>query len=86
TYSPHARGGTGVTFPWRQLEGVAIDAPVILAGGLTAENVAEAVATVRPFAVDVASGVESSRGIKDHGAIRAFCAAVRAADAKRVNR
>jgi phosphoribosylanthranilate isomerase len=85
TYSPQARGGTGVTFSWRQLDGVTIDTPVILAGGLTVENVAEAVATVHPFAVDVASGVESSRGIKDHVAIRAFCAAVRAADAKRVN-
>ncbi|MDZ4180304.1 MAG: phosphoribosylanthranilate isomerase [Coriobacteriia bacterium] len=85
TYSPEARGGTGSTFPWRQLDEISIEVPVILAGGLSAANVAEAIETVRPFAVDVASGVESSRGIKDHVAIRAFGAAVRAADAKRVD-
>jgi phosphoribosylanthranilate isomerase len=53
--------------------------PVILAGGLTSENVAEAIRQVRPYAVDVASGIESAPGIKDHGKIAAFVAAARSA-------
>jgi phosphoribosylanthranilate isomerase len=67
-------GGTGQTHDWeRTRELVAeLDVPVILAGGLTPENVAEAVETVRPFAVDVASGVEREGGVKDHDAVRTF--------------
>ena len=67
-------GGTGETHNWeRTSERVAgLDTPVILAGGLTPENVAAAVATVDPFAVDVASGVEREGGLKDHGAVRRF--------------
>ncbi|MFB6163738.1 MAG: phosphoribosylanthranilate isomerase [Haloarculaceae archaeon] len=67
-------GGTGQTHDWtRTRELVAdLDVAVVLAGGLTPENVAEAVATVRPFAVDVASGVEDGGGVKDHDAVRAF--------------
>jgi len=67
-------GGTGETHDWeRTRETVAaLDAPVVLAGGLTPANVTEAVETVRPFAVDVASGVEREGGVKDHEAVRQF--------------
>ena len=67
-------GGTGETHDWdRTAEIVAeIDVPVILAGGLTPDNVAAAVETVAPFGVDVASGVEAEPGVKDHDAVRQF--------------
>jgi phosphoribosylanthranilate isomerase len=71
------RGGSGVAFDWRWVARLALATPVVLAGGLTPANVAAAVATVSPAAVDVASGVESSPGIKDHEAIAAFIAAAR---------
>ncbi|MGB9965057.1 phosphoribosylanthranilate isomerase [Halobacterium hubeiense] len=69
-------GGTGRTHDWDATREFAdgVDSPVVLAGGLTPENVAEAVATVDPFAVDVASGVERTGGEKDHGAVRRFVA------------
>lgn len=73
-------GGTGQTFPWsvaRDFVRVRPELRVILAGGLTAENVSEAIATVRPFGVDVTSGVESSPGRKDHGRMRDFIAVAR---------
>lgn len=74
-------GGAGQTFDWSALAGVkhACRKPLILAGGLTPENVGEAIRAVRPYAVDVSSGVESSPGVKDAGLIQAFCAAVRQA-------
>ncbi len=72
-------GGTGKTFDW-SLAPDRLDLPIVLAGGLRAENVAGAIAQVRPAAVDVSGGVEASPGIKDPGRIRQFIAAVRAAD------
>jgi phosphoribosylanthranilate isomerase len=67
-------GGTGETHDWERTAALVaeLDAPVILAGGLGPANVAEAVETVAPFAVDVASGVEREGGVKDHDAVRQF--------------
>ncbi len=76
-WSPAAHGGTGTTFNWDIAARAAASHPIILAGGLTPENVAEAVATVKPYAVDVSSGVESAPGIKDAGLVRAFIGAAR---------
>lgn len=73
-------GGSGRVFPWeiaRQFIEAKPTIRLILAGGLTPENVAEAVAMVRPFGVDVTSGVESSPGVKDHGRLRAFITAAK---------
>ncbi len=70
---PGERGGTGTTCDWGLArEAVATGKPVILAGGLTPENVGEAVRAVRPYAVDVSGGVEAAPGKKDHERIRAF--------------
>jgi len=65
-------GGSGVPFDWSLAEGVSEVAPVILAGGLTPDNVAEAIRAVRPYAVDVASGVESAPGKKDPARLARF--------------
>lgn len=78
-------GGSGRAFDWAALARWRAQAgddlpPMFLAGGLTPANVAEAIATVRPYGVDVSSGVESARGVKDAALIEAFCAAVREAD------
>jgi phosphoribosylanthranilate isomerase len=68
-----ARGGTGQTCDWDAARrAVALDRPIILAGGLTPENVAEAIRRVNPYGVDTAGGVESSPGKKDHVRIREF--------------
>lgn len=77
-------GGGGRTFDWAVIDTLDRPAlpPIILAGGLKVDNVADAIARVRPFAVDVSSGVESARGVKDAGLIQAFCAAVRNADGR----
>jgi phosphoribosylanthranilate isomerase len=77
---PGQYGGTGQTAPWRLLAGFDPGVPVILAGGLTPENVAEAIRVVRPYGVDVAGGVESSAGRKDTEKLRRFVDAVRAVE------
>lgn len=72
-YAPGKHGGTGETCDWALArQAVAMGRPVILAGGLTPENVADAVRQVRPYAVDVSGGVESTPGKKDHERIRSF--------------
>lgn len=74
---PKAHGGTGRTIDWNAAAAIAATRRTILAGGLRRENVAEAIGIARPAAIDLASGVESSPGIKDHQAIRALAQAVR---------
>jgi phosphoribosylanthranilate isomerase len=77
TFSELAYGGTGQTNDWGLAADVAKSTPILLAGGLTPGNVTEAIRTVRPYGVDVSSGVESAPGKKDHAKMRAFIDAVR---------
>jgi phosphoribosylanthranilate isomerase len=74
-------GGTGQTAPWEVLAGFQPGVPVILAGGLTPDNVAEAIRIVQPYGVDVASGVERAPGVKDEEKLRRFIGNARAAAA-----
>jgi len=74
-------GGGGKAFDW-SLVPAGVVHPLVLSGGLHAENVAAGIRQLRPWAVDVSSGVESSRGVKDAALIRRFCDAVREADAR----
>jgi phosphoribosylanthranilate isomerase len=71
-HRPGSPGGTGESFDWALLAGRRSEVPLILAGGLTPENVAEGMAAARPFAVDVASGVEAEPGVKDHALMARF--------------
>lgn len=96
SYVPGQPGGTGAVFAWDRAcyaepgnsepgnsePGNSL-APILLAGGLTADNVATAIAAAKPYGVDVSSGVEDAPGIKNPRRIEAFCAAVRAADRRR---
>jgi phosphoribosylanthranilate isomerase len=74
TYHPTLLGGTGLTQDWARLREVCARAPrpILLAGGLTPENVADAIRTARPAGVDVSSGVEAAPGRKDPAKVRAF--------------
>ncbi|NTU72361.1 MAG: phosphoribosylanthranilate isomerase [Coriobacteriia bacterium] len=82
TFVTDKTGGTSQTFDWQTIGDIPGWAPLFVAGGLTPDNVGECIAALRPFAVDVSSGVEASPGVKDHARMAAFCAAVRAADAE----
>ena len=74
-HAPGQLGGQGEAFAWTNLP--ALDKPIYLAGGLTPENVAEAIATVKPYAVDVSSGIESAAGVKDARKMPDFIRAAR---------
>jgi len=82
SYRPGVPGGTGETFDWDRAP-AALRSRLVLAGGLTPENVGGAIARVRPAAVDVSGGVEAAPGVKDAGRIAAFAAAVAEADSGR---
>lgn len=76
-WSDEAYGGTGEQFDWQLARRLTAKRPLILAGGLSPENVIDAVRTVRPYAVDVSSGVESAPGKKDHQKVAEFICRVR---------
>jgi phosphoribosylanthranilate isomerase len=76
-FSDQAYGGTGKTVDWTLAQEAARSTPIILAGGLTPANVADAISHVRPYGVDVSSGVEQNPGKKDHDKVKAFIQAAR---------
>ena len=71
-HDPVARGGTGRTIDWTAAAAISAQREIVLAGGLTPDNVADAIARVRPFGIDVSSGVERIPGVKDHQRLRAL--------------
>jgi len=82
-HDPVQRGGTGRTIDWGRAAGLAKRRPVLLAGGLRPENVADAVRTVRPYGIDVSSGVESAPGVKDRALLSALFRAITEAGPER---
>jgi phosphoribosylanthranilate isomerase len=80
THVPGLRGGTGETFGWEIVDAHDRRTPLVLSGGLNPDNVADAVAAVRPFAVDSASGTEAEPGRKDPAKLKALFRAVERAD------
>lgn len=78
SHGSQGMGGTGHVFDWRRV--APVSKPLILAGGLTSANVAQGIASVRPYAVDVSSGIEAAPGTKDFTKMRAFISEVRRAD------
>jgi len=80
TYVKGQEGGTGKTFDWDILEKVQLKTPLILAGGLSPDNIQNALRTVAPFAVDVNSGIELAPGKKDHAKLKSFIEKVRESD------
>lgn len=83
-WQPELYGGGGVVFDWAQIPARS-DKPMILAGGLTADNITQAVSRTRPFAVDVSTGVESDKGIKSVEKIQAFMRGVERGDTSQAN-
>ena len=79
---PGQRGGTGETFDWDLVAARRSNVPLVLSGGLTADNVADAIAATRPYAVDVATGTEAAPGVKDPAKIEAFVASVTGSGAR----
>ena len=75
-HDPDKRGGTGMTIDWTSAAAVAASRRIVLAGGLTPANVGQAIARVRPFGIDVSSGVEQAPGVKDHEMLEALFAAI----------
>ncbi len=81
TYIKGNAGGTGETFDWSIIERLKLQRPMVLAGGLSPDNVEEAIKSVGPFGLDVNSGVEIEPGIKDHSKLKEFVRKVRLVDA-----
>jgi phosphoribosylanthranilate isomerase len=86
TYQKNVDGGTGQTFDWALIDRLDLTKPFLLAGGLDADNINEALARVRPYGVDANSGLEDAPGHKNHSHIRRFVTAVRAFEASRLTR
>lgn len=82
TYVKGDAGGTGSSFDWDIIKGLKLRRPLILAGGISLDNVEEAICQVVPFGIDVNSGVESEPGIKDHKKMKEFVSKVRQLDAR----
>lgn len=86
TFDVKQFGGTGTRADWDMAARIAREFPILLAGGLNAENVADAMATVQPWGVDVSSGVERAPGLKDHAKVRRFIEAVKSLPRRREER